>query len=184
MSDFDRDLKEQLTKHSDAHQAPYAWQEQVWRQLAKPPEKPWKAGFAYWPLVAIAGLMLLVGTAVMYQAQKAEDEQMKKAEIALSLRVQEFEREVALAQMEVQVMMEEVDRAFFALENAIDEKSREEARLAGIRARQALKNKQAKLEALRRDGIEKAKRKKKAKARKEKRLVNECAKSNDPLCGL
>jgi len=183
MSISDRDLKEQLTKHGEAHQAPYAWKEKVWRKLAEP-AKPYKPGFAYWPLVGIAAMMVIVGTGVFFQAEQAEKERSQKAMLAMELRVKKFEQEVAMAQYEVQLAQEELDAAFAQLENAIDERSRQEAKAAGERAQQALKNKQAKLEAIRIAGIAKSKREKKAKARKEKKLVDRCAKSKDPLCGL
>lgn len=184
MSISDRDLKEQLTKHGEEHQAPYAWKEKVWRKLAEPPAKPWKPGFAYWPLVGIASLMTLVGTGVFLQAQATEKERARKAGAALALRVMEFEQEVKRAQIEVRYAQMDVDAAFTQLENAVDEKSRGEAKAAGKRARQALKDKQAKLETIRIAGMLKTKREKKAKARKEKKLISKCAKSKDPLCGL
>jgi hypothetical protein len=91
MSDFDRNLKEQLTKHSDAHQAPYAWQEQVWRQLAKPPEKRWKPGFAHWPIVAMASVMLILGGGVYFQTtdqfRSFYGVHMERLAVAVSLKI-------------------------------------------------------------------------------------------------
>jgi hypothetical protein len=184
MSISDRDLEEQLTKHGEAHQAPYAWKEKVWRELAEPAAKPWKPGFAYWPLVGIATMVVLVGTGVFFQAQQAEKERAKKAEAALALRVDSFEKQVQMAQADVINAQADVDAAFSMLENAVDEKSRAEAERAGQRARETLKKKQAKLESIRVAGMEKSKRERKAKARKEKKLISKCAKSKDPLCGL
>lgn len=137
-----------------------------------------------WIIAAVVGVVMVIGLVLFFQNQAAEKERARKAEAALALRVEAFEKRVKGAQIDVANAQKDVDAAFTQLENAVDEKSRGEAKEAGKRARQALKDKQAKLEAIRKAGVEKAKKEKKAKAKKEKKLIDKCAKSKDPLCGL
>ncbi len=137
-----------------------------------------------WIIAAVIGIVMVIGLVLFFQNQAAEKERAKKAEAALALRVEAFEKKVRVAQADVTQAQADVDAAFTQLENASDEASRNDAKLAGKRARQALKDKQARLEAIRKAGVEKVKRAKKNAARKEKKLINKCAKSKDPLCGL
>ncbi len=137
-----------------------------------------------WIIAVVVGAVMVVGLVLFFQNQAAEKERAKKEEAALQLRQKNYEKRVALAQADVKQAQDDVADAFIRLEGAVDEKSRDEAKAAGKRAREALKNKQARLESIRVAGVAKAKAKVKAKARKEKKLIDKCAKSNDPLCGL
>lgn len=137
-----------------------------------------------WIIAAIVGVVLVAGLVIFFQKQAAENERQRVQEAETAKLVAAYKKEMRLKQIEVDQAQEEMAVAFKQLEDAVDEKSRTEAKAAGKIAREALAAKKAELERLRLRGIEKAKRDKKAKARKEKNLIDKCAKSNDPLCGM
>lgn len=188
MSSTDRDLVDKIARSGDEHAAPQGWQEKVWRRVREPEvmvatmrPRPWFA----WPLAcAVTVALAAVGFLVM---QDRDTARAKKQEIAMakSLKAQiEWEQEIERTMREIDALQQEMDAAFSALEAAEDERARMEAMRAQRQAMRQLAASRAELQRLRLRGIAKSKREKKAKARKEKNLIDKCAGSNDPLCGI
>ena len=137
-----------------------------------------------WIIAVVVGAVLIAGLVIFFQKQSEEKARAKAKEAEIALLVKAYQKEMKIKQIEVDNAQDEMARAFKQLEDAVDEKSRNEAKAAGKLAREALQAKKEELARLRQRGIDKAKRDKKNKARKEKRLIDKCAKSSDPLCGM
>jgi hypothetical protein len=154
MSSPDRDLEKKLAGSGDEHQPPYSWKEQVWRRLEEAYEAPAAPGrsiWRAWPIASLAMLVLFVGIGVSFYQNKAAQSDRDKVVITSiqQVRLIELQERVAQAQVEIDIMKEDVDWAFHLMEMAVDEKSRTAARLAGEEARAQLKKKHASLEAIR-----------------------------------
>lgn len=186
MSSTDRDLVEKLARSGEEHAAPHAWQEQVWRRARAPEAAPpaQRRSFA-WPLAGVAAMavtLLLFAHVSKRQAQEAGRAKIAEAQM-LQKRI-EWEQRIEQTLSEIDALQVELQSAFSQLEAAQDEQARMASVRAERQARRQLVAAKEELARLRSSGIEKAKRDKKFKARKEKRLIGKCAKSNDPLCGM
>jgi len=137
-----------------------------------------------WIIAAVVGVVMVIGLVLFFQNQAANKAEADKKAAALVVAQKAFEKDMKLAQIEVDNAQNEMDDAFKQLEAATDEKSRAEAVQARKNAKAKLIQKREDMEALRKRGVAKAKAEKKAKAKKEKKLIDKCAKSKDPLCGL
>ena len=190
MSSSDRDLEATLAKSGHGHQPPYAWQEQVWRQIEEPAlaaEPPKRSGFTLWALVTVATVLLVAGTGALLVVNHMSDlDERQRVAMDMQLKRQiEWEQEVELTQMEIDVFQQEMDQAFINLEAAQDDEAKQRAIAARDSAKANLVAARDRLERLQNEANAKQAKSKKVRAKKkEKSMISKCAKSNDPLCGL
>lgn len=137
-----------------------------------------------WIIAALGVLILVGGLALFFKNQADDREKARKEKIATELALKELKSKMTAAQVDIDNAQADMDKAFKQLEDAKDEESRLAAIAARKQAKADLKASRAKLQRLKEQNIAKAKRRKKAKARREKATIDKCAKSNDPLCGL
>lgn len=188
MSSSDRDLEKKLASSGNEHQPPYAWQEKVWRRLDEAydaPEAPSRPLWRAWPIASLALLVVFVGVGVsFYQNKAAKSDRDKVVVVSIQqVRLIELQERIAQAQVDIEIMKEDVDWAFHLMEMAVDEKSRNEARRAGLEARAQLKKKHASLEAIRLEVVASSTGERRNKTPKSKAIVDPGTKS-DALMGF
>jgi hypothetical protein len=184
--DLDQDLVQEIARSGEEHAPPQGWEEQVWRRTRGPAvavAAP-KRSFA-WPLAGVAIVALAV--VIAYPMQQADNKKRQKVAAAQLLKKQiEWEQEIERTMVEIDIFQMEMERAFVDLETAQDEAAKMQAIAARKAAKAQLSAARARLARLREENAmrRQAKGKKVRKSKKERRLVDKCAKSNDPLCGL
>lgn len=187
MSSSDRDLEAALAKSGERHQPPYAWQEQVWRKLEEPHVEeaaPKRGGFMPWGLVALCAFVLFAGSLLTLKSPSDWNDAREKDREAVAAEVLRMKKAIAATDAQIDSAQADIDKAFLDLERAKDDESKQRAIAARNQAKMDLKNardrKLAQQSAMEAQVVAKYVRPKK----KEKALINKCAKSNDPLCGL
>ncbi len=146
-----------------------------------------------WPRLAVAfvltGALVSALAIVVLLRQSADDRaQAKNSRIAMVDALQRLEDAIEAAEIDIDHAQARMDAAFEDLERAKTQEARAGARAARMAAKTELAAKRSQLRRLREKAAKFARRTSKAKAkakkRRDKREVDKCAKSNDPLCGL
>jgi hypothetical protein len=186
MSSEDRDLIDEIARSGEGHAPQEGWENQVWRAAHQPaePVREKKRSYAWAYASSMVAVVALMMIPVMKMQSESAEEDRKVAMSKVAKRLAEIEQELAETQNEIDVWQAEIERSFLALETA----QSEEAKMQAIAARKQAKEQLQRAIDRRRDLQESLTRQGKGKKvrakKKEKALVDSCAKSNDPLCGL
>ena len=137
-----------------------------------------------WIIAAVVGVVLVLGLVFFLKSQSDAAEAAERDRKAVAAEVARMKKGIAATDAQIDAAQLKMEEAFTQLEAAKDDESkqraiaaRDQAKADIKRAREIKKNQQ---EAL----AKQAKAKKVRAKNKEKKLINKCAKSKDPLCGL
>lgn len=188
MSEHDPKLVEMIERSGSKLSPRSDWQDSVHRRirLATNTQQPQKSRIP--GLVFAAALASVVSLVVMFKLNQQGDAAAKQDKVAMVEEIKRLSDEIDQAQLEIAMAQAKLDQAFDDLEAAQSEAAKAVARAARQAAHAELVEKRAALGRLNRvaRGTSRNKNKAKAKSKKSrsKSIVDRCAKSNDPLCGL
>lgn len=137
-----------------------------------------------WIIAAVVGVVLVLGLVFFLKAQSDAAEAAERDRKAVAAEVARMKKGIVATEKQIDKAQEDIDAAFAALEAAKDDESKQRAIAARNQAKLDLKNAREQ-RARQQDAMQRQAAAKKVRAKKkEKALINKCAKSNDPLCGL
>ncbi len=186
MSHDESRVIEKIAESGEGLEPGDGWEHTVRRRIRS---DTWETERPKWPRLAIAFVVagtLVSALAIVVLLNRSADDraQAKKTRIAMVDALQRLEDAIEAAEIDIDHAQARMDAAFEDLESAITEEARSGARAARINAKAELAAKRAELRRLREKAAKFGKGKAKAKKRRNKREIDKCAKSNDPLCGL
>lgn len=137
-----------------------------------------------WIIAAVASILLIAGLAIFFKNQADDRAVEKKNKINAELALKELQKQMTVAQVDIDKALADQDKA---VEQILAAKSEEEKAAALIARKQAqadLKAGRERLQALKEQNLKKEERQKKAKIEAEKEKIKSCINSSDPLCGI
>jgi colicin import membrane protein len=137
-----------------------------------------------WIIAAIVGVVLVGGLVLFLKNQSDNAAQAERDRKAVAAEVAKMKKAMKATDAEIDAAQADIDKAFVDLEAAKDEESKQRAIAARKQAKLDLQAARDKKERQRIAMEKQAKAKKVRAKKKEKALIDKCAKSNDPLCGL